>query len=204
MSASQQPAMRFQYGGKAVSEKLAEPFFKDIGKFSAVADIPILLFAILTVDVAVLFLSRYTGYFGKALNRWYDEFGLSAVIADVFIILIGFLIARYIWTEFFQERYGWNFLYFMSLVVLVQLLHDLFFFLAVIKPLAPGHNDMIDVFKAYADEAGGKILLGDAGLMLASGVLAAWAKGWPTEWTVSAGSLVTYALPYILYTGAKA
>ena len=198
-----QPSYRYQYGGKMVSTKIVDPTFMDIGQFSKVADIPIIFFSIVAVDVLVLFLSRYfPTFFGKNLNRWYDEFGLSAVLADVLIILIGFLIARYIWSSFFQEKYGWNFLYFVGLLVFVQLIHDLFFYFAIIKPIPKGHNDMIDVFKDYA-EGGGRILLGDAGLMAASAALAAFAKGFKPEWQIAGAVFATYCLPYILYTQAK-
>ena len=119
-----------------VSTKIADPTFMDIGQFSKVADIPVIFFSIVAVEVLLLFITRYFSTFiGKNMNRWYDEFGLSAVIADVLIILIGFIIARYIWSSFFQEKYGWNFLYFVGLLVFVQLIHDLFFYFAVIKPI---------------------------------------------------------------------
>jgi hypothetical protein len=46
---------------------------------------------ILIIDIFVLFLVRYIGIGGVSLNEWYNKYGLLAVIADVFIILIGFI-----------------------------------------------------------------------------------------------------------------
>lgn len=194
------PSYRYQYGGKMISTKIEEPTFKDIGQFSKIIDIPIILTSILAIDVFIIFISRYTGYFGTSLNRWYDEFGLNAVIADVLIIFIGFLIARFVWSIYFQSKYGWNILYFLGLLIFVQALHDLFFYLAIIKPLPAGHNEMMDVMKTYAVEEGGYIIVGDSFIMIGSALLASFAKVLPLEWQVVLSTIVLYCVPYILYT----
>lgn len=173
---------------------------------AAVADakdtsvLPLLLLAILTVDVVVLFLTRYfPGFLGSTLNNWYDRFGLSAVLADVMIIFIGFLIARYVYTAYIQPRVGWRPTWFLALLVVIQLIHDLLFYVGVILPLPTGHNAMIDVFQRYS-RAGSKILVGDAMLMLSSALVAFFYIQQPSHivWLIAA--FVLYALPYILYT----
>ena len=176
----------------------------DISAYSNVWDIPLLFFAILTVDVCVLFLTRYfPGFFGTPLNNWYTKFGLSAVLSDVLVILIGFLIARYIYTIWFKPTMGWNPAAFVGLLVLVQLIHDIFFYLGIILSLPKGHNEMIDVFKAYAESAGAKILAGDAGLMVASAAVAFAYKAIPVHAMAAVSIVVSYALTYILYTPPK-
>jgi len=86
--------------------------------------LPQILIAVLIVDIAVIFLVRYFPQtFGKPINDWYDQFGLSAVMADVLVIVLGILIAQYIvrWT-------GTSSLpVFLATVVAVQLIHDLLF-----------------------------------------------------------------------------
>ncbi len=161
--------------------------------------LPTLLLAILTVDTVTLAIARYfPGFLGATLNEWYDRFGLSAVLADVFIIFIGFLLARYIYTRFqYRELPA-----FLGILVLVQLLHDLLFYAAVIEPLPTGHNAMIDVFQRYA-KAGPIILVGDAVLMLASAFVALVYLRQPSHVVWSAGALIAYALPYLLYTQWK-
>ena len=72
----------------------------DISNFRDTSDLFYIFFAILTIDVIVLFLTRYYKVGGKFLNEWYDQFNLLAVLADVMIIFIGFLIARYIYTTY--------------------------------------------------------------------------------------------------------
>jgi hypothetical protein len=173
----------------------------DISDYKEVSDIPLLFFAILTIDVTVLFLTRYfPGFFGKPLNDWYTKFGLAAVLSDVLVILIGFLIARYLYTWYFKAEYGWNPLTFAGLLVAVQAVHDFLFYIGVILPIPKGHNDMMDVFKAYAASAGGKIIGGDALLMLGSLGVALWFKTQPSHIVASVSVLVSYALTYILFT----
>lgn len=174
-----------------------------LGNFKDMKDIPILFFAILTVDVVVLSLTRaYPNVFGSALNAWYDRFGLAAVLSDVTIILIGFLIARYIYTEFVYPKYGENNVLFLGLVVLVQLIHDILFYLFGILPIPRGANQMMDVFKEYA-KGGQKILAGDAGLMIGSFFVASAYKAMPIEYFVASSAVVSYMLPYGLYQNWK-
>jgi hypothetical protein len=172
----------------------------DISNFREVSDLYYIFFGILTVDVVVLFLTRYYKVGGKYLNEWYDQYGLLAVLADVLIIFIGFLIARYIYTAYFYERFQWNPVYFIILLCVVQLIHDILFYVGVIKPLPTGHNEMIDTFKRYADDLGVKVLGADAMLMIGSAIVAMLFKYVPLHVFVSISSLVSYLLPYILYT----
>lgn len=173
----------------------------DLTRYETITDWPFILLGILIMDVLVLFLTKYfPNVFGKSLNEWYEVFGLNAVLADVFIIAIGFAIARYVYAYFVpSEDMATNLGLFLGILLVVQLLHDILFYFAVIKPLAEGHNRMIDIFKQYA-KGGAKILAGDAGLMLGSFVFAALLKEAPDHVAVSVGLLTLYTLPYILET----
>ena len=118
----------------------------NISNYTVESDLFYIFIGILTVDVVVLFLARYYKIGGKYLNEWYDNFHILAVISDVFIIFIGFLIARYIYTKFFFDRFGWNAVYFILLLVAVQAIHDVLFYVGVIRNVPTGTNDMIDTF----------------------------------------------------------
>jgi hypothetical protein len=174
---------------------------KGIGNYKDVGDWTYILLGILFVDVAVLFIARYyPDFLGKNLNIWYEQFGLNAVISDVFIIAIGFAITRHIYTYFFPGAF--NTPIFLALLVAVQAIHDILFYLLVILPIPRGHNRMIDVFKDYA--SGGPIIIaGDAGLMLGSAVVAMFLKSQEPSTVVFVGLLTAYALPYILETRNK-
>ena len=171
----------------------------DLSNYKKASDILPLLFGILTLDTLVLFLAR-AGYFGKALNVWYDRFGILAVLSDVLIILIGFLIARYVYTLFLKPTYGWNPALFIGLVVIVQAIHDTLFFLGIIRPIPRGLNGMMDVFKDYSVELGAKIIGGDALLMIGSWAFASLYASIPQHAFIAAAALTGYMLPYALTT----
>ncbi len=172
----------------------------DISEVSEVSDWWFILLGILLVDVIVILLSRhFPEILGRNLNIWYDKFGLNAVLADVLIIAIGFAIARYIYTWYIKPQIGWNPLWFVGLLLVVQLIHDILFYVGVILPIPRGLNTMMDVFKDYS-KAGGKILAGDAGMMIGSALFAMWLKAAPADVTASVGLLTAYTLPYSLYT----
>jgi len=172
----------------------------DISNFRDVSDMMYIFFGILTIDVIVLFLARYYKVGGKYLNVWYDQFNVLAVLADVMIIFIGFIIARYIYTVLFFEKFEWSPIYFMILLVVVQLLHDIIFYYGVIRNIPKGHNEMMDVFINYAEDLGGIILGADAMLMVTSALVAMLYKYVPLHAFVSISSIFVYALPYILFT----
>jgi hypothetical protein len=176
----------------------------DIGNYTNMKDMLYIFLAVLAVDVAVIFMTRFfPEVFGQNLNRWYDMFSLNAVIADVGIIFIGFLIARYIYTGYIKEKFAegkWSPLWFTGTLVGTQLVHDLAFYFGIIKQIPRGHNVMMDVFKDYAESGGAKILFGDALMCIASVAGAVILKQQPMHAVAAFGSLVAYALPYILYT----
>lgn len=160
--------------------------------------------AVTLVDFIVIVLAKYPGQnplIGvKSLNEWYDKFGIFAVGSDILSILIGILVARYIYT--------WggfkNPLLFLVILVLFQLAHDLFFYMAVILTLPAGHNQMIDVFKSYGQENGAKILVADSLMMLGSVFIASFLMDLPAHVTTATFFITLYALCYIVYTRTPA
>ena len=158
---------------------------------------PLLLLSILVVDVVVMIISRHTRMFGDVLNIWYDRYGLSAVISDVFIIAIGFAIARWVYKTYFS---GAGLAWFLGILVIVQMIHDILFYLGVILPIPRGLNAMMDTFKEYSIEGSWKIIFGDAGLMLGSAAVFIGLEKLSAPWQIAAGLLTVYALPYALTT----
>ena len=152
------------------------------------------------VDLVVILLAKYPGAqpFFKvgALNEWYDRFGLAAVGSDVTSALIGIMFARYIYTGMGLKGIAW----FIAVLLLFQLAHDIFFYVAVILGLPKGHNAMIDIFKAYATENGFKILGADSLIMLSTVVTGSVLKNIHYHWTVATGFVTLYSLCYVIYT----
>jgi hypothetical protein len=177
----------------------------NISEFKELGHIPYFLAAILLVEVVLISLTRYfpEKVGGDSLNEWYDRFGLEAVIADIFIILIGLLLTQYVYSAYIAPTYGWNPLLFVGLLVGIQLVHDLAFYHGVIKPIPQGHNDMMDLFKKYAAENGGLILLGDALLVIGSAGATFALESIPPFAAAAIAILAMYILPYILSTKAQ-
>jgi len=128
-----------------------------------------------------------------ALRLWYDKFGLAAVSADVLSAVLGVLIAMF----FFPTAFGIN-LVFAS--IFIQVLHDLFFYF-VILAVPQGQNEMIDVFKTYANEGGWTILLADAMIMTGTVTIASfWDMLFSYRFIAFQTLLGMYSLIYITYT----
>ena len=156
--------------------------------------------AAIVVDFIVITLTKYSGkapYFKvDALDAWYTQFGTLAMASDVLSALIGIMISRYIYTGLGLK----NPLLFLGIVIAFQLVHDAFFYLAVIRPLPVGHNKMIDVFKAYSEENGAKILVADALILLSTVGIASLLKSLPDHITIATSLIAMYSLTYIVYT----
>ena len=66
--------------------------FSNIAKFDNTGDYLPLLNGVLFTDLFVIFLSNTKVIDSRVLIKWYEDYNLSAVIADVLIILIGLII----------------------------------------------------------------------------------------------------------------
>ena len=173
--------------------------FADITNYRFNGDWLFLITATILVDYVVILMTRYPGpnpnFKVKALNEWYDRFGLVAAICDVGSALIGLGAARYIYT---LAGFSGALMFIVSIVGF-QLFHDILFYLLIIRPATPGQNKMIDVFKAYAAENGSKILVADAAILLSSAGIASALKALPTHYTVSVAIVTMYAMTYSFY-----
>lgn len=173
----------------------------DISEYEEINDWAYIFLGILVSELILLFLVRlFPELFGKYLNIWYNRFKLSAVIADVFIIALAIGVSRYIYTEFIYPKHDWSALYFTGTTLVVQLLHDLLFYMGVIQQVPKGHNAMIDVMKEYASSGGWTTIAGDSVLTISSVGLAMIFKGMDAHAAMFLGILTIYAIPYILET----
>lgn len=174
---------------------------KDLSKYKY---FPQILVSVLIVDLIVIFMVRYfPNFWGSTINIWYDKFGLGAVIADVLIIVLGFMIAQYVYKNYIQSDKEFNPYIFAALLVAVQVIHDMLFYFGVILPIPEGHNAMMDVFKTYAEKGGLKVVAADTGMMLGSAAIASILAAAPKEATLFSGVLAAYAVPFILTTKWK-
>ncbi len=128
----------------------------------------------------------------SALDTWYAQFGIVAVISDCLVIVLGILIAQFI-----SPNASVTGLAITS--VIVQLIHDILFYLGVILPIPRGHNKMIDLFKKYSAEGGYKILLADSAMIGGTVFLADYLKTFSNKAVTFIGLLGAYSLTYVIY-----
>ena len=87
--------------------------FKNIANFSNTNDYLPLLNAVLITDLFVILLLNTKVIKSVVLKKWYIQYKLSAVIADVLIILIALIITRAIYyyvfdTFIYMNRYVYS------------------------------------------------------------------------------------------------
>lgn len=170
--------------------------FSDISNISNNIDLIYITTAVIIVDLIVIFIAKNTTFFGKQINIWYDKFGMTAVLLDVTIIIIGFIITRYIFSIFNLSS---NPMYFILIALAVQLVHDLSLYKFIIEPTPYGINQVIDVYKNYALEGGFNILVADSSMVLGSALLAMYLKNNEMHLTITMLVGALYIIPYLIY-----
>jgi len=173
--------------------------WEDISDYHEVGDWGFLLVAAIVVEILVVAITRFFPAFsGKYLNLWYSRFKLTAILMDVTSVMIGFGIARYIYTEYVYPKNDWNPWYFTALAIVVQVIHDVLFYIGVIRQVPEGQNGVVDLFKKYADVGGWRVVAGDSAIMVGTSVSSMLLKSFPLHGVVFLGLAAAYALPYFM------
>ena len=168
---------------------------KNIADFSNTNDYLPLFNAVLITDLFVIFLLNIGVIKSQVLRQWYSKYNLSAVIADVLIILIGLIITRAIYYYVFDS---FSILKFTILAVIVQITHDILFYL-LFSNIPRGVNKMIDTFKDYAKDVSYKAILADSGMMIMACLIASYLVNKNTNTNIIVLISFVYLLPYLLY-----
>lgn len=151
----------------------------------------------LFADILILLIVYYTPYFNsKFLMKWYESYRLSAIIADVFILIIGLIIAHSIYYKIFNKFTVFRFL---LLLVVIQVIHDILFYIFFMK-LPRGTNKMLDLFKDYAKEVGANAILGDTFMIIVAGLTSILFSLYSVNYNIIALIMMIYIIPFILYT----
>jgi hypothetical protein len=168
---------------------------KNIADFRNTNDYLPLFNAVLITDLFVIFLLNTNVIKSQVLKKWYLQYNLSAIIADIFIILIGLIITRAIYYYIFDN---FSIVKFTILAVIVQITHDILFYL-FFSNIPRGVNKMIDTFKDYAIEVSYKAIIADSGMMIMSCLIAYYLVNKNTNTNIIVLILFLYLLPYLLY-----
>jgi len=167
----------------------------NIADFNQIRDYLPLLNAVLITDIFVILLSNMGVIQSPVLRKWYLQYNLSAVMADVFIILLVLILTRFLYYYVFDT---FSILKFIALSVFLQVVHDVSFYL-LFSNIPRGVNKMMDTFKDYAKEASYKAILSDSGMMIMSCLLASYLVNQSTNTNIIVLISFLYVLPYLLY-----
>jgi len=148
--------------------------------------------AVIWVDFFTILLSKVF-HLGNSLNTWYSKFGIVAVMSDCLVIILGILIAKFLFPSA-------DLVTLVLVSVLIQIIHDVLFYLFVIQTVPLGHNSVIDLFKSYASENSWKILVADSIMMASSVILADYLSTLKSQYVSFIGLLGVYSMTYIIYT----
>lgn len=136
----------------------------------------------LVAEVATLGTLRATGTGWVRVREWYRTYGASAVLMDVtsvaFAAQVGVAVAGADWRRA------------LLAALAVQQVHDVAFGAWLRRAVVPERDDVLGLFRRYADEVGVKILVADA-LIVAGAVAVAYAMAARNNGAVSSVALLS-------------
>jgi len=166
----------------------------NISNFSNINNYLPILNAVILTDLIVIVLLLYGIIDSKVLQKWYHNFGINAFIADILIIFIGIIIARYLYPYIFPK---YNLLYFIILCVVIQIIHDILFYL-FFKNIPYKYNRMIDIFKDYGKEVGYKAILADSFMMISAVLFGTLFSNMSINLNIILLVVLMYIMPYLV------
>ncbi len=168
--------------------------FKDISNFNNVNDYLPILNGCINADLIIIFLVFHNVFKSNYLKKWYNKYQLSAVIADVLILVIGIILSRFFYKFFFDSFNIWKF---TALAVCIQIIHDILFYW-LFSSLPYGYNTMLDFFKEYAKEVGVGAILGDSFMMVLSCLLSSYFATYSLNANIILLIVSIYFFPYLI------
>ena len=153
----------------------------------------------LITDLLVIIILIQGSIKSKVLIDWYKTYNLSAVIADVLIIVIGVLLARVAYPYIYGATTSFSLLKFTILAVGIQIIHDVVFN-SIITAIPRGANRMVDTFKAYAKEVGIKAIFADSAMMIATCLIGNYLANKSSSTNIVTFIVAVYCVPYLIYT----
>jgi hypothetical protein len=168
--------------------------FKDISNFNNISNYLPILNGSICSDIIIIFLLNHGIFNSLYLKKWYKKYQLSAVIADVLILVIGIIIARFLYKYFFDTFNIWKF---TGLAVIIQIIHDILFYL-FFNSVPVGYNAMLDFFKDYAKEVGSGAILGDSFMMILACLLSSNFATYSINTNIILLVVLTYFIPYLI------
>jgi hypothetical protein len=168
--------------------------FINISNFTNINDYLPILNGCINADLIIIFLSYHGIFKSKLLKKWYKKYQLSAVTADVLILVIGIILTRFFYKFIFETFNIWKF---TGLAVIIQIIHDIIFYWFFIS-VPTGYNGMLDFFKEYAIEVGVGAILGDSFMMIISCLLSSYFANYSLNTNLIILIISLYLFPYMI------
>jgi hypothetical protein len=169
----------------------------DISDFTKTHDyLPLLNGALMTDLIIICIVLGGRHLQSHALRQWYNRYHLGAVIADVLIIVIGIIIARYLYPRIFKSYSLWRFI---GLAVAVQVVHDLIFY-QVTTSIPRGRSGIMDVFYDYGREVSYKAVIADSAMMVTTCLLFALFADQSLNTNIILFIGLVYLTPYLIFS----
>jgi len=147
--------------------------------------------AALIIEFWVIYIFKHLGT-GKSIKLWYDKFGLVAVLSDVTSVMIGIMIAHFV----VPSATGWSLAFYS---VIVQIIHDVLYYVLLVVPIPRGTNAVIDLMKDYASEVSYGPIIADSGIMITTVGAYTLLKGQSTERLAFIALCALYSISYVVY-----
>jgi len=170
--------------------------FGNISQFHVTSDYLPILNGILITDIVVILFIISNVIKSKTIKIWYEKYNLSAVMADVLVILIVFIITRYCYPLVFGNYY--SIVTFIALAVGIQVIHDILFYL-FFSNIPRNRNKMLDFFKDYADENGYMTIVADSAMIILSALISSVLVSRSLNMNIIILVTILYTLPYLIY-----
>ena len=171
----------------------------DLSNFNKITDYLFILNGAYFSDLFIMFFIFYTkDKYGSwnILRKWYKNYQLGAVLADVTIVILGFMLTRFI---ILLLNIKSNVFIFLGIFLVLQVIHDILFYLFFTN--LPKHtNTMIDFFKLYAKESGYKAILGDSLMIVIAYIAALVFSKLSSNLNIILLTIMLYITPFFLNT----
>lgn len=171
--------------------------FQNISNFSNTIDYLPILNGALMADLIYLFLLIFGIIQSKKLKEWYRKYTLSAAIEDTLVLVLGLIIARFLYKPIFGPTF--SLFKFTILAVFIQIIHDILFYF-FFQQFPRGTNRMMDTFQDYAKEVGPYAIFGDSCMIALTCILSSYFASFSVNSNVVLLFFIIYFIPYTLYT----
>jgi hypothetical protein len=169
---------------------------KNLSNFNNTSDYLPIFNGVLITEIIILCLV-YIGFFkSKVLLEWYNRFHIFALLADILIIVIGFIITRFLYYKIFKK---YSLSRFLLLFLVIQIIHDILFYLFFNYGIPEKKNKMIDLFKKYGKEKGFGAILGDSSMIILSVLFATYFKNITLNSNIITLISFIYLICYIIF-----